>query len=171
MSEIVREPAVAGSLLSGKSRTPARGHRLLLAFRQENASHSVHGSSCRIHVLRTRRRGCIFAAGNSVQLHCARSQPHWSRASAGNNERRRMANAAGRIAIDSGSRRKTSCENFPLCLKTQPRIVRSTPSKSKFPSCKFCRPDMKFVPIAIGTGQLILLEQLGQALAEVFEKK
>jgi len=40
----------------------------------------------------------------------------------------------------------------------------------ELPFLQVCRPDVKFVPIAIGTGQLVLLEQLGQALAEVLKK-
>ena len=41
----------------------------------------------------------------------------------------------------------------------------------EIPFLQVCRPDVKFVPIAIGTGQLILLEQLGQSLAEVLKKR
>jgi len=40
----------------------------------------------------------------------------------------------------------------------------------EIPFLQVCRPDVKFVPIAIGTGQLALLEQLGQSLAEVLKK-
>jgi MEMO1 family protein len=40
----------------------------------------------------------------------------------------------------------------------------------EIPFLQVCRPDVKFVPIAIGTGQLVLLEQLGQSLAEVLKK-
>jgi MEMO1 family protein len=40
----------------------------------------------------------------------------------------------------------------------------------EIPFLQACRPDVKFVPIAIGTGQLIILEELGQALAEVLQK-
>ena len=40
----------------------------------------------------------------------------------------------------------------------------------EIPFLQVCRPGVKFVPISIGTGQLILLEQLGQALAEVLKK-
>ncbi len=41
----------------------------------------------------------------------------------------------------------------------------------ELPFLQVCRPDTKFVPIAIGTGQLVLLEQLGEALAEVVKKR
>jgi AmmeMemoRadiSam system protein B len=40
----------------------------------------------------------------------------------------------------------------------------------ELPFLQVCRPDVKFVPIAIGTGQRMLLEQLGEALAEVLKK-
>ena len=41
----------------------------------------------------------------------------------------------------------------------------------ELPFLQVCRPDAQFVPIAIGTGQLVLLEQLGEALAEVVKKR
>jgi AmmeMemoRadiSam system protein B len=37
----------------------------------------------------------------------------------------------------------------------------------ELPFLQFRRPEVRFVPIAIGTGQLIILEQLGIAIAEV----
>ena len=37
----------------------------------------------------------------------------------------------------------------------------------ELPFLQVCRPDVKFVPIAIGTGQLIILQQLGEAIAKV----
>jgi MEMO1 family protein len=40
----------------------------------------------------------------------------------------------------------------------------------ELPFLQVCRPDVKFVPIAVGTGQLVLLEQLGLALAEVLQE-
>ncbi|MGH9515790.1 MAG: AmmeMemoRadiSam system protein B [Terriglobales bacterium] len=40
----------------------------------------------------------------------------------------------------------------------------------EIPFMQVCRPGVKFVPIAIGTGQLVLLEQLGHTLAEVLKK-
>lgn len=40
----------------------------------------------------------------------------------------------------------------------------------ELPFLQVCRPDVRFVPIAVGTGQLVILEQLGQAVAEVLIK-
>jgi MEMO1 family protein len=40
----------------------------------------------------------------------------------------------------------------------------------ELPFLQACRPDVRFVPIALGTGQLVLLEQLGEAIAEVLKK-
>lgn len=37
----------------------------------------------------------------------------------------------------------------------------------ELPFLQVCRPDVKFVPLAIGTGQLIILQQLGEAIAQV----
>lgn len=41
----------------------------------------------------------------------------------------------------------------------------------ELPFLQVCRPDAKFVPIAIGTAQLALLEQLGEALAAVIKRR
>jgi MEMO1 family protein len=40
----------------------------------------------------------------------------------------------------------------------------------ELPFLQVCSPETKFVPIAIGTAQLVLLEQLGEALAAVIKK-
>jgi len=40
----------------------------------------------------------------------------------------------------------------------------------ELPFLQVCRSDVKIVPIAIGTGQLVLLEQLGEAIAAVLKK-
>lgn len=40
----------------------------------------------------------------------------------------------------------------------------------ELPFLQVGRPDVRFVPIAVGTGQLVILEQLGQAIAEVLIK-
>jgi AmmeMemoRadiSam system protein B len=40
----------------------------------------------------------------------------------------------------------------------------------ELPFLQACRPDARFVPIALGTGQLVLLEQLGEAIAAVLKK-
>ncbi|HZQ20377.1 MAG TPA: AmmeMemoRadiSam system protein B [Terriglobales bacterium] len=37
----------------------------------------------------------------------------------------------------------------------------------ELPFLQVCRPGVKFVPIAVGTGQLIILQQLGKAIAKV----
>jgi AmmeMemoRadiSam system protein B len=37
----------------------------------------------------------------------------------------------------------------------------------ELPFLQVCQPDVRFVPIAIGTGQFVILQQLGEAIAEV----
>lgn len=39
----------------------------------------------------------------------------------------------------------------------------------ELPFLQVCRPNIKFVPIAIGTGQLLILQELGQAVASVLQ--
>jgi MEMO1 family protein len=41
----------------------------------------------------------------------------------------------------------------------------------ELPFLQVCRPDLKLVPIAIGTGQLLILQQLGEAIARVFRER
>lgn len=75
----------------------------------------------------------------------------------------------GEIAIDS-SLAEALIREFPA-LSEDSAAHRSEHSiEVEIPFLQTCRPDAKFVPIAIGTGQLILLEQLGQAIAEVLKK-
>jgi MEMO1 family protein len=40
----------------------------------------------------------------------------------------------------------------------------------ELPFLQVCRPDVRFVPVAVGTGQLVILEQLGEAVAEVLKE-
>ena len=40
----------------------------------------------------------------------------------------------------------------------------------ELPFLQVCRPDLHFVPIAIGTGQLLILQQLGEAIGKVLLK-
>ena len=40
----------------------------------------------------------------------------------------------------------------------------------ELPFLQVRRPDVKFAPLAMGTGQLVILEQLGQAVAEVLRE-
>lgn len=41
----------------------------------------------------------------------------------------------------------------------------------ELPFLQVCRPDLKFVPLAIGTGQFMILQGLGQAIASVLKSK
>jgi len=74
----------------------------------------------------------------------------------------------GELPIDSGLAERLMHE-FPA-LSEDSAAHRSEHSiEVEVPFLQVCRSSVKFVPIAIGTGQLILLEQLGQALAEVLK--
>jgi AmmeMemoRadiSam system protein B len=76
----------------------------------------------------------------------------------------------GELSIDSDLAENLMRE-FPA-LSQDSAAHRSEHSiEVEIPFLQVCRPDVKFVPIAIGTGQLVLLEQLGQSLAEVLKKR
>jgi hypothetical protein len=75
----------------------------------------------------------------------------------------------GEIPIDSGLA-EALIREFPA-LSEDSAAHRSEHSiEVEIPFLQVCRPGVKFVPIAIGTGQLILLERLGQAMGEVLKK-
>jgi hypothetical protein len=40
----------------------------------------------------------------------------------------------------------------------------------ELPFLQTCRPTVRFVPIAVGTGQILILQELGMAIAEVIHK-
>jgi hypothetical protein len=74
----------------------------------------------------------------------------------------------GEIPIDSGLA-ETLIGEFPALSEGSAAHRSEHSIEVEIPFLQVCRPSVKFVPIAIGTGQLILLEQLGQALAEVLK--
>jgi MEMO1 family protein len=75
----------------------------------------------------------------------------------------------GDISIDSDLA-ENFIQEFPA-LSEDSAAHRSEHSiEVEIPFLQACQPGVKFVPIAIGTGQLVLLEQLGESLAEVLEK-
>jgi MEMO1 family protein len=75
----------------------------------------------------------------------------------------------GEISVDSDLAEKLIRE-FPALSEDSAAHRLEHSIEVEMPFLQVCRPDIKFVPIAIGTGQLILLEQLGQAMAEVLKK-
>jgi MEMO1 family protein len=75
----------------------------------------------------------------------------------------------GEIRIDSNLA-ESLIREFPAVSEDSAAHRSEHSIEVEIPFLQVCRPDVKFVPIAIGTGQLVLLEQLGQTLAEVLKK-
>jgi AmmeMemoRadiSam system protein B len=75
----------------------------------------------------------------------------------------------GEIPIDSDLA-ETLMREFPALSEDSAAHRSEHAIEVEIPFLQVCRPGVKFVPIAIATGQLVLLEQLGQALAEVLKK-
>ena len=74
----------------------------------------------------------------------------------------------GDISIDSDLA-ATLMREFPA-LSEDSAAHRSEHSiEVELPLLQVCRPDVKLVPIAIGTGHLVLLEQLGEAIAQALK--
>jgi AmmeMemoRadiSam system protein B len=74
----------------------------------------------------------------------------------------------GELPIDSGLAERLTRE-FPA-LSEDSAAHRSEHSiEVEIPFLQVCWPGMKFVPIAIGTGHLVLLEQLGETIASVIK--
>jgi AmmeMemoRadiSam system protein B len=166
MSSIVREPAVAGrfypanperlradldSYLHSDKKTPA------IACMVPHAGYMYSGQVAGAVFSRVEiPASCIVLGPN----HTGRGHPLAIMKEGG------WRTPLGEIAIDSDLA-KNLIREFPA-LSEDSAAHRSEHSiEVEIPFLQICRPDAKFVPIAIGTGQLILLEQLGQSLAEV----
>jgi MEMO1 family protein len=173
MREIVREPAVAGRFY------PANPERLRTDIKSYLAAGLSSGKKMRAMACMVPHAGYMYSGqvagavfsplelpGTCIVLgpnHTGRGHPL-----AIMNEGS-WRTPLGEIPIDSDLAEKL-IQEFPA-LSTDSAAHRSEHSiEVELPFLQVCRPDIKFVPIAIGTGQLILLEQLGQALAEVLNK-
>ena len=173
MREIVREPAVAGRFY------PANPERLRTDIKSYLAAGLSSGKKMRVMACMVPHAGYMYSGqvagavfsplelpGTCIVLgpnHTGRGHPL-----AIMNEGS-WRTPLGEIPIDSDLAEKL-IQEFPA-LSTDSAAHRSEHSiEVELPFLQVCRPDIKFVPIAIGTGQLILLEQLGQALAEVLNK-
>ena len=75
----------------------------------------------------------------------------------------------GEVHIDSELAEKLVRE-FPALSEDSAAHRSEHAIEVEIPFLQVCRPGVELVPIVIGTGQLILLEQLGHALAEVLKK-
>jgi AmmeMemoRadiSam system protein B len=87
------------------------------------------------------------------------------------------------LAIMKEGAWRTPLGELPIDSELAERLTREFPALSEdsaahrsehsieveIPFLQVCRPDVKFVPITIGTGQLILLEQLGEAISGVLK--
>jgi MEMO1 family protein len=173
MREILREPAVAGRFY------PANPERLRTDIKSYLSAGLSSGKKMRAMACMVPHAGYIYSGqvaggvfsrlelpGSCIVLgpnHTGRGHPlaiinegSWR-------------TPLGEIPIDSDLAEKL-IQEFPA-LSEDSAAHRSEHSiEVELPFLQVCRPDIKFVPIAIGTGQLILLEQLGQALAEVLKK-
>jgi len=76
----------------------------------------------------------------------------------------------GSVAIDSGLAQEL-LHRFPALAEDSAAHRFEHAIEVELPFLQARRQDVKFVPIAMGTGQLILVEQLGQAIAEVLANR
>jgi MEMO1 family protein len=74
----------------------------------------------------------------------------------------------GKVEIDSQLATQL-LEAFPALVEDFRAHQSEHAIEVELPFLQSLRPDFKFVPIAIGTGRWLLLEQLGQALAKVIQ--
>src|SRR5690348_324082 len=170
MTEIVREPAVAGRFY------PANPERL----RADIDSYLSSGENTRAIACMVPHAGYMYS-GHVAGAVFSRLEIPDSCIVLGPNHTGRGHPLAiihegswrtplGNISIDSDLAEKL-IQEFPG-LSEDSAAHRSEHSiEVEIPFLQVCRPVVKFVPIAIGTGQLILLEQLGHALAEVLKKR
>jgi AmmeMemoRadiSam system protein B len=169
MSVIVREPAVAGRFY------PANPERL----RADIDSYLASGKKTRAIACMVPHAGYMYS-GQVAGAVFSRLEIPASCIVLGPNHTGRGHPLAiidegswrtplGDISIDSDLAEKL-IQEFPA-LSEDSAAHRSEHSiEVEIPFLQVCRPSVKLVPIVIGTGQLILLEQLGQALADVLKK-
>lgn len=78
--------------------------------------------------------------------------------------------ALGNVAIDF-ELAKELMGSFPALASDSAAHQAEHAIEVELPFLQVVRPDVKFVPIAVGTSRLLLLEQLGEAIAETIKKK
>lgn len=76
----------------------------------------------------------------------------------------------GKVAIDS-ELAKEMMGSFPALASDAAAHQAEHAIEVELPFLQAIRPDMNFVPIAVGTSRLLLLEQLGEAIAETIRNK
>ena len=76
----------------------------------------------------------------------------------------------GAVPIDSNLA-EALMEKFPALTEDSAAHRFEHAIEVELPFLQACRTDVKLVPIAIGTGQLVILEQLGQAIATVLHRQ
>jgi MEMO1 family protein len=72
----------------------------------------------------------------------------------------------GTVPIDSELAEKLA-EAFPALTEDSAAHQSEHAIEVELPFLQVCKPDVNFVPIAIGTGQLMILQELSKAIAEV----
>ena len=169
MSVIVREPAVAGHFY------PANPERL----RADLDSYLPAGKKIRAVACIVPHAGYMYS-GNVAGAVFSRLEISASCIVLGPNHTGRGHPLAittegawrtplGELAIDSDLAQKL-IQEFPALSEDSTAHRSEHAIEVEIPFLQVCRPGVKFVPIAIGTGQLVLLEELGRSLAEVLTK-
>ncbi len=74
----------------------------------------------------------------------------------------------GAVAIDTALAGKLM-QNFPALTEDSDAHRSEHAIEVELPFLQICRPGVKFVPIAVGTAQLIILQQLGEAIADTLQ--
>jgi AmmeMemoRadiSam system protein B len=164
MHETVREPAVAGRFFPGN---PER-------LRAEIASYLISGKKTPAIACMVPHAGYMYS-GHVAGAVFSRLEFPASCIVLGPNHTGRghllaiMKEGAwrtplGEIQIDSDLA-ETLMREFPALTEDSAAHRSEHSIEVEIPFLQVCRPGVKFVPIAIGTGHLVLLEQLGEAIA------
>jgi len=172
MTSAVRTPAVAGRFY------PSRAEELLGEVREFTSTSKtaiatgrvrrrMRRSTCGIHLLRRRRGRRLFAPANPWALRDSLPQSHGQGTSACHHGQHHMADSAGR----SSGRRGHGCSvaaSLPPALQEDSAAHRAEHAiEVQLPFLQALRPELKIVPIAVGTSNFDVLRGLGEALADV----
>ncbi len=167
MTTIVREPAVAGRFYSADPRqlrsdldsyfSPPAEHVPAIACMVPHAGYIYSGQVAGSVFSRLEIPNCCLVLGPN---HTGRGHPLAIMREGA------WRTPLGEVQINSSLAEKLLAA-FPALMEDAVAHHREHAIEVELPFLQICHPGLTFVPITIGTGQLVILEQLGHAIAAV----
>ena len=166
MDSTVRHPAVAGRFYPRDRDTLLEDVHVVSVARSGNqTSPRMRGAACRLHLLRSCRWSRFRQTGHSAALivlcpnHTGKGRPLAIMSSGA------WETPLGSVPIDAPLAAALK-NKFPQLTEDENAHRSEHAIEVELPFLQARRPDLTFVPIALGTGQFDVLEKLGEAIAE-----